>query len=117
MGIGLIFFSQLKNFPAAMFFATLIGFGGMAQFTVCNIYVQSHSSPQMRGRAIGIMLMAIFGMLPLGSVVIGFIAQYTGAPVTVLGEGIIALVVALVFAKFLTTREGSGTPKDMGNTG
>jgi len=115
MGVGLIFFSQLENFPAAMFFAALIGFGGMAQFTVCNIYVQSHSSPQMRGRAIGILLMAIFGMLPLGSVVVGFIAQYIGAPVTVLGEGVIALVVALLFVKFLTTREDSGTPEDTKN--
>jgi len=111
MGIGLIFFSQLKNFPIAMFFAALIGFGAMAQFTVCNIYVQSHSSSQMRGRVIGILLMAIFGMLPLGSVVIGFIAQYTGAPVTVLCEGIIALLIALLFAKFLLTREGSGVVK------
>lgn len=112
MGIGLIFFSQLKNFPVAMFFAALIGFGGMAQFTVCNIYVQSHSSSQMRGRVIGIMLMAIFGMLPIGSVIIGFVALHTGAPVTVLGEGVIALVVALLFAKFLTTREDSGKPED-----
>ena len=116
MGIGLIFFSQLKNFPVAMFLAALIGFGAMAQFTVCNIYVQSHSSSHMRGRVIGILLMAIFGMLPLGSVVIGFIAQYTGAPVTVLGEGIIALVIALIFAKFLTTREDNSTPKNVGHT-
>ncbi|HZY36542.1 MAG TPA: MFS transporter [Mucilaginibacter sp.] len=108
MGIGLIFFSQLKNFPLAMFFAALTGFGGMAQFTVCNIYVQSHSSPQMRGRAIGILLMAIFGMLPLGSVLVGFVAQHTGAPVTMLGEGIIALMVALLFAKFLTRRVEGG---------
>jgi len=105
MGIGLIFFSQLKNFPIAMFFAALAGFGAMAQFTVCNIYVQSHSSPQMRGRAIGILLMAIFGMLPLGSVLVGFVAGYIGAPVTVLSEGIIALVVALAFLKFLTAPE------------
>jgi len=105
MGVGLVFFSQLTYFPLAMFFAALAGFGGMAQFTVCNIYVQSHSSPQMRGRAISILLMAIFGMLPLGSVLVGFIAQHIGAPVTVLGEGVIALVVALLFAKFLMRRE------------
>ena len=104
MGVGLICFALTKNFPLAMLFAVLIGFGGMTQFTVCNIIVQSESEPQMRGRAIGILLMAIFGMLPLGSLLVGGISQRVGAPVTVLGEGIIAIVLALVFIEFLTKR-------------
>jgi hypothetical protein len=58
----------------------------------------------MRGRAIGILLMAIFGMLPLGSLLVGAISQHIGAPATVLGEGIISIVLALVFIKFLTKR-------------
>jgi MFS family permease len=112
MGAGLIFFSQLKSFPIAMFFAALTGFGAIAQFTVCNIYVQSHSSPQMRGRAIGILLMAIFGMLPLGSVVVGFVSQHIGAPATVLGESINALLVALLFARFLTQPDENSALKE-----
>jgi MFS family permease len=101
MAVGLICFSQIKNFPLAMFFATLIGFGSVAQFTVCNIIVQSESKPQMRGRAIGILLMAIFGMMPLGSLLVGAISQHIGAPATVLGQGVIGLVVALAFIRFL----------------
>jgi predicted MFS family arabinose efflux permease len=104
MGIGLICFALIKNFPVAMLFAVLTGFGGMVQFTICNILVQSESEPHMRGRAIGIMLMAIFGMLPLGSLLVGAISQHIGAPATVLGEGIISLVLALIFMKFLITR-------------
>ena len=117
MGVGLIFFSQLNDFYLAMFFAALTGFGAICQYTVSNIYVQSHSSPHMRGRAIGILLMAIFGMLPLGSVMVGFIAQYIGAPVTVLAEGITALLVALVFAKFLTRRNESTIFKSLEDPG
>ncbi len=104
MGVGLICFALIKNFPLAMLFAVLTGFGGMTQFTVCNIIVQSESEPHMRGRAIGILLMAIFGMLPLGSLLVGGVSQRIGAPVTVLGEGIISIVLALVFIKFLTKR-------------
>ena len=104
MGIGLIFFSQVRNFPIAMIFAALIGFGAIAQFTVCNIVVQSESAPQMRGRAIGILLMAIFGMMPLGSVLTGAVSQHIGAPVTVLAQGVIALIVALIFAKILNKK-------------
>ncbi len=105
MGAGLICFSQLKNFPLAMFFAALVGFGSVAQFTVCNIVVQSESAPRMRGRVISILLMAIFGMMPLGSLLIGAISQHIGAPATVLGQGIIGLAVAVMFAKFLMKRE------------
>jgi MFS family permease len=104
MGVGLICFALTKNFPVAMLFAVLIGFGGMTQYTVCNIIVQSESEPHMRGRAIGILLMAIFGMMPLGSLLIGAVSQRLGAPATVLGEGIISIVLALVFIEFLTKR-------------
>jgi len=103
MGIGMIFFSQLKSFPLAMFFAALTGLGSIAQFTVCNIVVQSESAPEMRGRAIGILLMAIFGMMPLGSVVVGAVSERIGAPDTVLAEGILAIIIALAFIKYLTS--------------
>lgn len=105
MGAGLICFSQIKDFPLAMFFAMVAGFGSVAQFTVSNIMVQSKSAPEMRGRVISILLMAIFGMLPLGSVLIGAISQHIGAPATVLGQGIVGLIIALVFARFLTKQE------------
>ena len=104
MGVGLICFALVKNFPVAMLFATLAGFGGMTQYTISNILVQSESEAHMRGRAIGILLMAIFGMLPLGSLLVGALAQRVGAPAMVIGEGIISILLALVFVKFLTRR-------------
>jgi MFS family permease len=101
MGIGLICFSQFNNFPAAMFFAAVAGYGSIAQFTISNIIVQSDAAPEMRGRTIGVLLMAIFGMMPLGSVIIGAATEHIGAPTTVLIQGILAVVIALLFAKFL----------------
>jgi MFS family permease len=114
MGVGLICFALIKNFPVAMLFAVLTGFGGMTQYTVCNIMVQSESEPQMRGRAIGILLMAIFGMLPLGSLLVGAVSQHVGAPATVIGEGIISIALALVFIKFLTKRINPKPPQLLG---
>src|SRR3984957_6260165 len=104
IGVGLICLALIKSFPVAMLFAVMAGFGGMTQYTACNIMVQSESEPHMRGRAIGILLMAIFGMLPLGSLLVGAISQHIGAPVTMLGEGIISLVLALVFMKSLLVK-------------
>jgi len=101
LGVGLICFASVKSFPVAMLFVVLAGFGGMTQYTVCNILVQTESEPHMRGRAIGILLMAILGMMPLGSLLVGKVSQYVGAPATVIGMGIIGLVVAAGFARFL----------------
>ncbi|WP_255547617.1 MFS transporter [Mucilaginibacter sp. dw_454] len=103
-GIGLIGFSQIRIFPVAMIFVALAGFGAMAQFTISNITVQSRSSAEMRGRAISIVLMAIFGMMPLGSLLVGAVSQRIGAPTTVLCQGIIGLVIAIVFIRFLLTK-------------
>ena len=104
LGVGLVGFSFARNFPLALFFATVAGFGTMAQVTVTNIFVQSEAAPEMRGRAVGIMLMVFFGMLPLGSVLVGAVAERVGAPVTVLAEGVIGLIVMGVFARFLNGR-------------
>jgi hypothetical protein len=57
----------MKHIHFALFLAAVIGFGAIAQFAVSNIYVQAESVPEMRGRVIGITLMAIFGMMPLGA--------------------------------------------------
>jgi MFS family permease len=113
MGVGLICFSRTDNFPLAMFFAAFVGFGSITQFTVSNIVVQSESAPRMRGRVISILLMAIFGMMPLGSLLTGAVSQHIGAPATVLGQGIIGLIVALAFAKFLTKRGRKTFSKDV----
>ena len=112
LGAGLISFSQLKLLPAALGFAILIGFGAVAQFTICNIVVQSESAPAMRGRAIGVTLMAVFGMLPLGSLLVGAISERIGAPATVLTQGLTALVITLAFTRFLTKPADKSAPID-----
>lgn len=101
LSIGLMCFSYTTNFYWSMFFAALTGLGGVAQFTTCNIIVQSEVIPEMRSRAISILLTAIFGMLPLGSVLIGFISEKIGAPKTLLLEGIAGVLVAVVFRRLL----------------
>jgi hypothetical protein len=95
-------FSLSANLAVALGFAAVAGFGSVAQFTISNIFVQSESAPEMRGRVIGILLMAIFGMMPLGSLPVGAVSEHAGAPATVLGEGMIGLAVALIFARWLT---------------
>ncbi|HXO76338.1 MAG TPA: MFS transporter, partial [Puia sp.] len=96
-GIGLICFSHLTSFPIAMVFAVISGFGMMAQTTVTNTIIQTTVAPEMRGRVISYFAMSYFGMMPIGSLLVGTVSQYVGAPNTILFEGIAALVVVGVF--------------------
>ena len=100
-GIGLVIFSRLSYFPLAMLFAVLCGFGTMSQTTICNTVIQIQAQPAMRGRVISYFAMSVFGMLPLGSLLIGIISEHIGAPNAILGQGITALIIAALFAKFL----------------
>lgn len=100
-GIGLIFFSQISNFPVAMLFAFICGFGMMSQTTISFTIIQMDSDQDMRGRVMSYAAMAFFGMLPLGSLVVGAVSEKIGASTTILTQGIIALLIAILFFKFL----------------
>jgi len=105
-GLGLMLFSYTKSFPLAMVFAMLSGFGMMAQTTVSNTIIQTTVAPAMRGRVISYFAMAYFGLQPLGSLLIGAVSQYIGAPATLLAEGLAALGVVGIFWKYLREKEG-----------
>ena len=115
-GVFLILFSQFSYFPLAMLFAAFSGFGMMSQTTISITIVQVDSDKEMRGRVMSYVAMAYFGMLPLGSLLIGAISQKFGAPATILYEGIIALIIAAVFSKFLRSglqdQKNSDQPKE-----
>ncbi len=100
-GAFLILFSHLSYFPLAMLVAVLTGFGMMSQTTIIMTIIQVNSDKKMRGRVMSYVAMAYFGMLPLGSLLIGAVSQWIGAPNAILCQGIVALVIAAVFSKYL----------------
>ncbi|WP_194304279.1 MFS transporter [Chryseobacterium sp. LAM-KRS1] len=105
LGLGLILFSQSTNFYWAMLFVVFTGFGSVMQLTSCNIIVQSEAAPHMKGRAISILLTAIFGMLPLGSLVTGYASEHIGSSNTLLIQGILAILIAICFYRLFTIPE------------
>lgn len=108
-GVGLILFSYTPWFSLGMVFIVITGFGMMAQTTMTNTIIQTAVAPEMRGRVISYFAMSYFGMMPLGSLLIGAVSQYAGAKATVLGSGVIALVLLAFFWKFLSKREATGS--------
>ena len=100
-GIALMLFSLISYFPVAMFFAAFAGFGMMSQTTVAITIVQVHSAKAMRGRMMSFVAMAYFGMLPLGSLLIGAVSQRIGSPHAILIQGVIGLLITAFFSKYL----------------
>jgi hypothetical protein len=77
-----------------------IGWGLMLVLNMANMLVQSHVSDPLRGRVMGIYTISLFGMLPVGSLLLGTMAQKIGEPATVaLGS-----LVLLAFTGFLWLR-------------
>lgn len=100
-GICIMCFSQISFFPLAMLFAVLSGFSAVALTTICNTIIQVDSDANMRGRVFSYVAMGYFGMLPLGSLLVGFVSGKIGAPATLLCQGMLALLIAALFSRFL----------------
>lgn len=100
-GAGLLLFSHEGNYPLALVFATVAGFGMMSQITVSNTLIQTTVEPNMRGRVISFYAMAFFGMQPLGGLLIGSLSKWIGTPDTMMAEGIFALLIGALHIRFL----------------
>ena len=100
-GAGLMLFSHEGNYPLALVFATVSGFGMMSQITVSNTLIQTTVAPAMRGRVISYYAMAFFGMQPLGGLLIGSLSKWIGTPDTMLAEGIFAILIGLLHFRYL----------------
>ncbi|MFL9483531.1 MFS transporter [Chitinophagaceae bacterium LWZ2-11] len=105
LGIGLILFSYTSYFHIAMLFAVLTGFGTLMPMTCCITIIQMEASANMRGRVMSYVAMSYFGMMPLGSLIIGSISQKIGAQLTMFCQGIIALLIVAAFSKYLTRKK------------
>jgi MFS family permease len=101
LGVGLILFSCIGSFPFAMPFAIIIGFGSLTPMTTSITLIQMEAAPHMRGRIMSYTAMAYFGMLPLGSLLIGTISQKITAPLTMLCQGIIAIIIVIIFSRIM----------------
>lgn len=100
-GLGLGLFSQVLLLPLALLFITVGAFGMMSVRTVSNTIIQLHVPNHFRGRVISIYLMTLTLMMPIGSLLIGSVSHYAGVQATVFAESLIALVIAVLYARYL----------------
>jgi MFS family permease len=101
LGVGLILFSRTGYFALALPCAIILGLGSITPMSTSITIIQMEAATHMRGRVMSFVAMAYFGMLPLGSLIIGTISQKLGAPLTMLCQGVTAFIIAACFSVFL----------------
>ena len=100
-GIGLITFSFSRTLWLSFFIMLFTGFGMMIQMASSNTVLQTVVDDDMRGRVMGFYAMAYRGMVPLGSLLAGLLAEKIGAPGTLLLGGVCCVMGAVMFASKL----------------
>ncbi|CAM3574540.1 MFS transporter [Flavobacterium chungbukense] len=105
LGCSVIVLAISNSITVALICMTLSGIGMMGQTSSINIYIQTHSSVNMRSRSISYFMMAYQGMIPVGSLIIGYVSHSLGVRTTVAIQGIICILSVLVYVYYKKHKE------------
>lgn len=101
MGISLFLLAYAHFLPSALFFTGLVSAAMMMQNSSINTYIQTHAMSQYRARVISYYVMAFQGIAPIGTLLVGAIAENAGLKPTLYGMGIAGVLIALSFYIYL----------------
>ena len=92
-GIGAALFALSPTYPLSLIAALPIGLGFSFNTPVLNSRLQELSPEEFRGRVMGAYMLT-WGLMPLGSLPMGVIADRIGTPAAVAGGAVISSVLA-----------------------
>jgi MFS family permease len=96
----LLIFAAMRWLPLSLLAMAGVGWGFMVLLNMANALVQTHVSDELRGRVMGIYTLGFFGMMPIGALLAGAVAQITNEPITV----VLGALITLGFAVWLWLR-------------
>jgi MFS transporter, DHA1 family, staphyloferrin A biosynthesis exporter len=104
LGVTLILFAQSRSVPVSIALLVLVGGFQMTYMTTNQTLLQLSTPDEFRGRVMGIYMLNQ-GLLPLGSLIAGVLADLWGAPlaVSVMG-GTVLLLAGLAFVRLPSMR-------------
>lgn len=97
--LSIILLSQVGTLWVAMVILVLIMGAQMAVMTTNNAVLQMTTPDEMRGRVIGVYMMDI-GMMPLGGLVGGFIADAASVQTALMGGALVGLAAVVMITIF-----------------
>jgi MFS family permease len=96
-GVSLILFAFSTSVVLACLALVVTGFGMMLQVASTNTSLQSITPDTLRGRVMGFYGMMFLGMVPIGSLVAGWLGDWIGARWTVAIGAAVCILAALAF--------------------
>lgn len=97
LGISLMAFSLSRYLQLSLFIMLFVGLGTMLQIAASNTFLQTIVEDDKRGRLMSLYTMSFLGMLPLGNLLGGFLANRIGTPNTLMVDGIVCIVASVWF--------------------
>ena len=99
--LAILVLSTLPNYTAYAIFLPICGVTALITMITANSIVQVNSDPAIRGRVMGIYLLIFMGGTPVGSPVIGLMAEVIGIRSTIAACGAICLIATtIIWFKF-----------------
>ena len=89
---ALIVFVLMTWLPLSLLVLVLVGWGFLIVANLAGALVQTLAPDELRGRVTGVYSLVLFGSLPLGALLAGAMAQWVGAPLTVILGAVILLL-------------------------
>ncbi len=87
-GAALIGFATSRSFPLSLGLLVIVGGTATMSMSTTNMMIQLNVPAEFRGRIMSMYTMIAMGMMPLGSMVLGTIANFIGVPETLMFGGI-----------------------------
>src|SRR3954467_1882642 len=103
--LALVLFAYTRNLYLCTGLLALVGFGVVLYFSTSNTVLQSIVPDEMRGRVMGIWALIFGGMIPLGSLEAGLMADMLGTPATMAIGALICALAAFVTLSVIRRRE------------
>ncbi|BAZ47691.1 major facilitator transporter [Nostoc sp. NIES-4103] len=101
LGIGLIGFSLSRFLPLSLFTMLFVGLGTILQIASSNTFLQTIVEEDKRGRLMSLYTMSFLGMIPLGNLLGGALANRIGAANTLIIDGIACIIGSIIFSQQL----------------
>ncbi len=95
--ILLLVFSEMRWLPLSLLALVGVGWGFMLIMNMANALVQTLVSDELRGRVMSIYMLGFFGLMPVGALMAGGVAELIGEPNTIF----VSSLVSLLFAVYL----------------
>jgi MFS family permease len=96
----MIVFAFSHWLPISLLLMVGIGVGAIMVMNLANAMVQTMTPDRLRGRVMGAYTWIFFGSMPLGALWVGSLAERTSLPGTLVIDGMLGLVAAVIVWRF-----------------